>query len=160
MTAHPTSDEIDPLLGRLGAMPVRLDGLIRDHPDPAAWQRTVDDGWSAAQIVAHLRASDEILTPRIYQMLVRDDPPLPAFDERRWAEVAGYDALPVDVHFARMALRRYELLQLLRGLEPAAWARAGEHEEHGRVTIFALAAHIAGHEEEHLAQLEQVLGNG
>ena len=157
MDRLPAPEEIEPLLGRLGATPVRLDGLIRAHPDPVAWRRPVAEGWSAAQIVAHLRAADDILTPRIYQMLVRDDPPLPAFDDRRWADVMGYETVPMEAHFARMALRRYELLQLLRGLEPAAWARPGSHEEHGRITIFAVASHIAGHEEEHLSQLERAL---
>src|SRR5688572_28328213 len=46
--------------------------------------------WSAVDVMAHLRASDDILSPRLVAMLVREEPPLPAFDDRYWGEVMGY----------------------------------------------------------------------
>jgi hypothetical protein len=109
-------------------------------------------------VLVHLRASSEILTPRVTQMLTRDEPPLPAFDDRAWARVAGYRDMSGDALFARIALPRYELIQTLRRAGDAAWARTGIHERHGRITVAQVVAHIVAHEREHLDQIEALLG--
>ena len=115
------------------------------------------DAWSPLDILVHLRASDDILIPRVYQVLVRDNPPLPAFDERRWAEIAGYADAPADAHFARLVIRWYELIQLLRGLPDDAWHRTGDHETNGPITLEQIVNHLVGHAEEHIAQLDGLL---
>jgi hypothetical protein len=110
--------------------------------------------WSPAQVLAHLRAADDIQSIRAYMILARDEPPLPAFDERAWAEVAGYLTLhpraSLDIYFRR----RVELAHTLRGTAPANFNRAGMHETLGRLTLQALLKNLASHEEEHVAQLE------
>lgn len=108
-------------------------------------------------MLAHLRASNEILTPRVTQMLVRDGAPLPAFDERVWAGVAGYGDMSVEALFARIAMPRYELIQTLRRAGDAAWARTGHHEQHGRITVAQVVASIVAHEREHLDQINGLL---
>jgi len=87
-------------------------------------------------------------------ILARDEPPLPAFDERVWSEVAGYLTLhpraSLDLYFRR----RIELAHMLRGVALADFERAGRHETLGRLTLQALLENLASHEEEHVAQLE------
>lgn len=156
MPADDTSTTQD-LIRRLEDGITGLDRLLSGGIDRERWDTSVAEGWTPRQILAHVRASDEILTPRVYQMLVRDEPPLPAFDERRWCEVAGYESMPLDAVFARIAIRRYELVQLLRILPAEAWERAGIHEVSGRVTILQVLTHIAEHEEEHLAEIQGLL---
>ncbi|MCC6793419.1 MAG: DinB family protein, partial [Thermomicrobiales bacterium] len=129
-------------------------------PDRGVWTTDDDGGWTAHDVLVHLRASAEILTPRIMQILVRDVPPLPAFDERRWAEVGGFHAMSPDELFARIAIPRYELIQVLRRLGRDDWARTGLHEQHGKIGLEAIVAHLAGHEEEHLAQIRDLLAAG
>jgi hypothetical protein len=135
-----------------------LGRIVREHPDRAAWERATDDGWTALEALAHMRASAEILAPRILQILVRDHPPLAAFDERRWAEVGRFVTMSPDELFARIAIPRYELIRVLRGLDAEQWARTGLHEEHGEISLEAIASHLVGHEEEHLQQLRELLG--
>jgi hypothetical protein len=110
--------------------------------------------WSPAEVLAHLRAADDIQSIRAYMILARDEPPLPAFDERAWAEVAGYLTLhpraSLDIYFRR----RVELAHMLRGTAPANLNRVGTHETLGRLTLQALLENLASHEEEHVAQLE------
>ena len=40
-------------------------------------------------LFAHLRASDAILAPRVYQLLTRPGAPIAGYDERIWARVTG-----------------------------------------------------------------------
>jgi hypothetical protein len=153
MAASPASD----LIRRLEDGLTKLGRLVREHPNAEDWSGPQDNGWTAHDVLVHMRASSEILTPRIYQTLVRDHPPLPGFDDRRWAEVANYASMSFSDLFARIAIPRYELIETLRRLSPADWQRTGLHEEHGEISIEAIASHIAGHDEEHLAQIEELL---
>lgn len=151
---------IEELIRRLEDGLTELGRLVSAFTNPDDWLAARDGGWNARDVLAHLRASSEILTPRIYHILIRDNPPLPAFDERRWAEVAGYAALAAGDLFARIAIPRYELIQTLRRLSPADWQRTGRHEEHGDIALHAIVAHVAGHDEEHLIQIARLLQAG
>jgi hypothetical protein len=103
--------------------------------------------------MSHLRAANDILEPRLYQVLVRDSTPLIGFDERRWLEVARYDSLPVNDLLHTMMLKRKELVHALRGLSPEDWLRTGTHEVRGPMSVLDIAGQIADHEDEHLAQI-------
>ena len=147
-------DQIAALLERLLAMPERIAAAV------AGWElgqlRALGpvDGWSAAEILAHLRASDDIFAPRCYAVLTRDNPPLPDYDERRWAEVAGYSEARFAPSLTTFRLRRLELVSTLRRAAPADWLRSGTHETRGPLTLLALAESLVAHEEEHCAQLQ------
>jgi len=145
------------LIAALAEAPARITALFRAAGEAASAASPAPDEWSASDVLAHLRASDAILAPRLFQIAVRDDPALPAFDERRWAEVAGYAALSPAVLLEGYASRRAELVAMLCRLAPADWQRAGQHEVAGRVTLLDIARHLATHEAEHVAQLEAAL---
>src|SRR5439155_18076699 len=53
--------------------------------------------------------------------------------------------------------RRAEVLVLLRSLSPAEWQRAGVHLSRGRLTLADWVARLAGHDDNHVAQLRRVL---
>jgi hypothetical protein len=112
------------------------------------------DSWAAAEIVAHLRATDDILAYRVYAILVRDNPPMPAYDEQRWTEVARYGDVAVEDSLTMFTLRRAELIRTLRHIAPADWERMGTHETYGPQTLRAAVRKLADHEAEHCAQLE------
>jgi hypothetical protein len=124
----------------------------------ARWRARPDgSGWSAHEALAHLRASDEIQAPRLLQILVRDEPFLPGWDAGRWQEVAGYDGWPAADVVEAFLHRRRELLRALAALPAESWRRTGLHEERGALTLLAIAEGIAGHEREHLDQIEAAL---
>ena len=112
------------------------------------------DEWSPAEVLAHLRAADDIQSIRAYMILARDEPPLPAFDERAWVAVAGYLTLDPRASLDLYFRRRLELGRMLREAAPADFERVGMHETLGRLTLTALLERLARHEEEHVAQLE------
>jgi hypothetical protein len=143
-------------LAALADAPARLTALAR--AGSARWRRpAANGGWSAAVVLAHLRAADDVIAPRLLQIIARDEPPLIAFDERRWQDVACYDLLEPARSIATFAARREELLLALRRLPATAWQRVGSHEEHGRQTLLEVARSLTDHEAEHLAAIETLL---
>jgi len=155
--SFPDTDPYAELIRRLEDVSTALNRVSAEHPSGDAWSLKDDEGWSAHDVLAHMRASDDILIPRIYQLLTRDNPPLPAFDERRWAEIAGYGEVPAEAIFARIVIRWFELMQILRRLPADSWQRSGVHEVNGEITLEQIVNHLVGHAEEHLAQIESLL---
>ena len=152
----PTHDQVDNLLTRLAATPHAIAALFANHSD-AEIVAARESEWSAAEVLAHLRAADDIQSYRAYAALARDDAPMPAFDERRWAEVVGYAALPPRESAAVYAGKRAELVAMLRRITPQEWDRTFRHETLGDLTLWAQISNLVEHEEEHTAQLRDLL---
>lgn len=149
--------DLDDLVRRLSSVPRRITGVI-EGLSPTELHAAPAREWSIVEVLAHLRASDDILAYRIYCMLARDEPRLPAYDERRWAEVAGYTQTADPRGLLNVYIgRRAELIHLLRRISPAEWQRAGIHEDHGRITIADVATYLVKHEEEHCEQIDRLV---
>jgi hypothetical protein len=149
-----TGDQAQELMDRLAAVPERIARATAGRSDAVLQQATGADPWSVAAVFAHVRAADDIFAYRVYAMLTRDNPPLPAYDERRWAEVAGYAALPFLHSLAVFTGRRAELAAMLRPLAPPDWQRTGQHEQRGSLTVLDVVRVLVEHEEEHCAQIQ------
>lgn len=134
-------------------MRMAIDGL---PPEAVAWPPGPDE-WSAADLLAHVRASDAVLSPRVFQLLIRPSAPLAGFDERRWALVAGRANVPISGQLTAFQLHREELVGVLRTLTPNEWQLTGAHETRGALSIRDIATELASHELEHRAQLEDIL---
>ncbi len=149
-------DQTQHLLNRLSHIPERITQTVAGWSEAGLHTSSATDEWSAAAILAHLRASDDIITPRIYAMLVRDNPPLAAYDDRRWAEVTRYEQADFQTSLNLFTFRRAELVTMLRRIAPADWQRVGLHETHGLISILQVVTHLVEHEEEHCTQLEAI----
>jgi hypothetical protein len=142
------------LVERLRAAPVWLRAALSSAEARVA---VAPGEWGAGDIIVHVRAADAILSARVFQILVREGAPLPAFDERAWGELLLAAAIPLDQQVAEFSLRRAELVAVLRSLAPEQWAMAGQHELTGPVTVVHACGKIADHESEHRAQLEGIV---
>ena len=92
-------------------------------------------------------------------LLARDMPPLVAFDERHWAEIAGYAHKEIQQSLLLLTLRRSEVVAVLQQLSPEAWQRCGQHEIRGTMTILDIVQDLTAHEEEHCSQLENLFAS-
>jgi hypothetical protein len=153
----PTVADVTDLLERLEDAPARYATLLRGRDEVTLSARPDPESWTAREILAHVRAGDDLLTGRVYIVLVRENPPFMEVNERRWDEIAGYVEYPLDLLLDSYALRRRELLLTLRRIAPTDWKRTGEHAKRGRMTVYTIVKHISDHEREHLAQLEATL---
>lgn len=146
--------EPDQIVARLAALPGRISRAVAGWSNERLRAVPAAGEWSVADVLAHVRAADDIQSPRLLMILARDNPPLPAFDERRWAEVAGYADLDFAASLAAFTLRRAELVAALRRAAAEDWRRTGASEARGTVTLLDAARIVVEHEEEHCAQLE------
>lgn len=148
-----TEQEVANVLTRLTQTASNLAAIITAQDESTRTTSGVTGEWSASDIVAHLRAADDILSYRVYALLVRDKPLLPALDERVWAEIAGYTTMSIASSLTTFAARRAELVAALQRLPLSAWERTGVHDVNGPFTLWTLVQHLVAHEEEHCQQL-------
>jgi hypothetical protein len=158
MASVPTMMEIEGLLQRLAAAPLRYVAALSRLEDADSVSDMHDGEWSPAQVLAHVRAANDILEPRIFHVLVRENTPLLAYDDGVWAQVARYAMLPIIESLDTMRHKRKELVHMLKGISPEDWQRTGTHEVRGPMSVFELVSYVADHDEEHIAQIEASIG--
>jgi uncharacterized damage-inducible protein DinB len=149
-----TAETVEQLLIRLADVPVRIVRAVAGRSNEQISAVPAGGDWSAAEVLAHIRASDAIISYRAYAILTRDNPPLADYNERRWAEVAGYAREPFHESLRVFTLHRAELVNMLRQVRLEDWQRVGTHEVRGAVSLLGMMTYLVEHEEEHCAQLE------
>lgn len=149
-----TATEAAAILDRVVAIPDRLARLAQGLTTAQLRERPAPDEWSIAETLAHMRASDDIITPRIYVLLASDNPTFPSVDERLLAEQAGYAEMDFQTSLALFRLRRIEMVDMLRRRPLADWDRRGTHTAYGSFNLAYVLSHMAWHEEDHCAQME------
>jgi hypothetical protein len=148
-----TSSEIEKYLTLLEETPKRIElslaGLDASRLSLAPGLRQ----WSGVEILAHLRACEDLWSYSIYAMLAETQPILALLDERRWAKTTGYASLDFQTSFEIFKLKRAELLRVLRNLSEESWSRSATIEGRSH-TVFSQARRMALHEQEHCSHIE------
>ena len=145
-------------LALLAAAPARLAALLATVP-PALFARRPSPGkWSIQEIVAHLADDELVGAYRIRLILSAPGTEIQAFDQDRWAETGRYAATEPWRTLELFRVLREANLELWHRLTPAEWERAGVHAERGVESIRDIAQYYAGHDLNHFAQIERILG--
>jgi hypothetical protein len=150
--------EIDDVLRRLAAAPARFIGLLSRLEDADSVAPGPEGEWTPAEVVAHVRAANDIIEPRMFFILVRDNPPLLGYEEDRWLQLARYRSMPPLELLETMRAKRAELVYALRAIPAEDWDRTGTHEVRGPISVMDIARQVADHEDEHLDQIERAMG--
>ena len=138
-----------------GRLRTAIEGHTREElsrtPDPARW--------SALQILAHLADAEVVAAWRIRSILAADGVPLQPFDQNTWAAAFRYAESDPFESLQLFEANRAATLSLLGRVNPALHANHGMHAERGKETITHLLRLYAGHDLNHLAQIEKLLRN-
>jgi hypothetical protein len=149
--------ERDEILKSLRAGPLVLSRLVRELDEAAIRTRPTADAWAIVEVVAHLADTEERALGRTRAMLDEDRPALPAYDPDQLARDRNYLRASISDELARSSSLRAEQAELLASLADSQWQRQGVHEEHGRITVQQLAAHTAGEDADHFAQIARMI---
>jgi hypothetical protein len=141
----------------LSATASRLQELADSLGESRIGQPIAPGKWSPQQILIHLADCELAFGFRYRQALAEDHHVVQPFDQDKWAgSYAAYDAGQALDTFA--ALRRWNLA-LIQKLTPEQLSKAVMHPERGQETILGLIEISAGHDINHLRQLEGVVKN-
>jgi DinB superfamily len=141
----------------LAEAPDRLRTLVERAPASALTWKPTPEAWSIAEIAAHLADAEIVGAWRIRSVLAQDNVPLQAYDQNAWASAFRYGDVPAADSVALFGVLRQATLRLLRTVDPARHQHAGLHAERGRENIPHLMRLYAGHDLNHLAQIERLL---
>ena len=136
----------------LSTMPRRLEEIAASLGESAINRKPHSNKWSAREILVHLADTELTFGFRYRQALGEDNHVIQPFDQDRWARSYA-------VYGAQQALRTYAALRdwnlvLIRSLTPEQMSRPLRHPERGEMTLRTLVETAAGHDLNHLRQLE------
>jgi tRNA-binding protein len=113
--------------------------------------------WSIAQIVTHLSDAEIVAAYRFRMILAHPGTPIQAFDQNDWAREMHYESRDAHASLALFTAVRRSLLSLVRSLADDQLDRYGMHAERGQESVRALISLYAGHDLNHLGQIERLL---
>jgi uncharacterized damage-inducible protein DinB len=144
----------DPLL-TIEATASRLTALV-DRVGHDNWNRPPAEGkWSTHQILCHLTDTEIVFAFRLRQALAEAHHVIQPFDQDMWAGTyAAYDT-PAALAVFR-AVRGWNI-SLIRKVTPAELSRPLTHPERGEMTFQVVIETMAGHDLNHIAQIDSIL---
>jgi hypothetical protein len=110
--------------------------------------------WSARAIFSHVADAEIGIGFRVRQALAEEDHRIQPFDQDLWAR--WYGAAQADLAIASHAALRAWNLNLFRSLGPNELARVTHHPERGDESVDRMIRMLAGHDLNHLGQLEAI----
>ena len=138
------------------ATPGRLRKLVRGLPSSRLKRRPAPGKWSIAEILAHLADTELVGGNRIRTILGAPGAKIQAFDQDDWARSMRYREQDARQSLEAFCVLRERNLALLRSLTPRQWKQYGMHQERGKETVARVAEMFAGHDLNHLKQIEKL----
>ena len=114
--------------------------------------------WSIAEIVAHLADVEIVASWRMRAILGANGTPIQPFDQDAWASVFQYAERDPKDSLEVFRVLRENNLAMLQALPRESWDNYGMHAERGKETIAHLARMFAGHDTNHILQVERIAG--
>jgi DinB family protein len=120
-------------------------------------KRPAPDKWSVTEILAHLADSEIVVGWRMRSILGASGTPIQAFDQDAWVAAGHYAKRDPRKCLEQFRVAREANLALLKSLSPEQWKHFGMHAERGQETIEHITRMMAGHDINHLRQIEGIL---
>ncbi len=151
---------IEQVLTLLAETPPRIAALTTGLAPAQLHTAPNHDGWSANDVLAHLRACADVWGNCIATMIAQDTPTLRAVNPLTWIKKTDYPELEFRPSLRSFASQRADLLAVLEPLRHEAWSRAATVTGAGKVlerTVLFYAQCLARHERQHVKQVERIV---
>lgn len=139
------------------AAPKKLALLLKGKTGKQLMRRPAPDKWSVAEIVAHLADAELAISWRIRQILSKNAVPIQAYDQDQWSKTFDYAHRDPRLSLANFRALREANLALLKSVPRKLWDNYGVHEERGNESISHVVHMVAGHDLNHLQQIQRIL---
>ena len=135
----------------------KLARLIQGVPTAKLRKRPAPDKWSVAEILAHLADGEIVIGWRMRSILGAPGTPVQAYDQNAWAIAGHYEKRDPRKSIEQHRVVREANIALLKSLSPEQWKHYGQHAERGQESIEHIVRMIAGHDINHIRQIEHIL---
>jgi uncharacterized damage-inducible protein DinB len=137
------------------ATPALIENLI-ERRDAGTLNRIPAPGkWSIRDILSHLADCEIVFAFRLRQALAEHHHVIQPFDQDAWA--ATYDRNDAPQALAVFSVVRRWNVALVQRMSAADLARTLNHPERGDMTVKVVVDTMAGHDINHLGQIEKIL---
>jgi len=119
-------------------------------------KRPAPGKWSIAEILAHLADTEVVGSWRMRIVLSQNGAPLHAFDQDTWASTFNYQKSDAKRSLETFRTLRENNLAMLKKVPKELWENYGQHTERGQEKISHIVHMFAGHDLNHLGQVEQI----
>jgi hypothetical protein len=141
----------------LSATPRRMGVLLRGVSANKLRWKPAPDKWSIGEILAHLADTEVTFGFRLRLVLGSNGTRIQAFDQDVWATNFRYEQQDPRGSFQAYRAQRAHNIRLLRLLPRGMGTYYGVHEERGKETISRMTEMMAGHDINHLRQIESLM---
>jgi len=139
------------------ATPKKLAVLLKKSAGKKLTQRPQADKWSIAEIVAHLAESEIVIGYRLRMMLAANGILIQVVDQDAWQSNARYLQTNMGKALQLFKVIRACNVAMLKSLPKKQWNCYGVHQERGKETVSRVVEMYAGHDVNHLLQIERIL---
>jgi hypothetical protein len=122
---------------------------LKWRPEPAKW--------SIAEIIAHLADAEVVASWRMRSVIGENGITIQPFDQDAWASVFDYRERDARRSLELFSVLRENNLAMLKEIPRATWDNYGMHLERGKESIAHLTRMFAGHDTNHLLQIERIV---
>jgi len=135
-----TAQQLEKLAGQLGP------GRVDQAPAPGKW--------SARDVLCHLADCEIVFAFRLRQALAEPYHTIQPFDQDLWAST--YSQMTAAAALATFETVRRWNIALLQAVPPEALSKKLTHPERGEMTFQTVVETMAGHDLNHLQQIERI----
>lgn len=122
---------------------------LKWRPEPAKW--------SISEIIAHLADAEIVASWRMRSVIGENGITIQPFDQDAWASAFEYQERDAKRSLELFRVLRENNLAMLGEISKDTWENYGMHLERGKETIAHLARMFAGHDTNHVLQIEGIV---
>lgn len=135
----------------------KMTRLIKGVSTAKLRKRPAPQKWSVAEILAHLADVEIVIGWRMRSILGAPGTPVQAYDQNAWVVSGHYEKRDPRKSIEIHRVLREANLALLKSLSPEQWKQYGQHAERGQESIEQIVRMVAGHDINHIHQIERAL---
>jgi hypothetical protein len=141
----------------LKSTPKKLATLIYGVDKKNLYKKPLPKKWSVAEIIAHLAETELVLGWRYRSVAEKNGVIIQSFNQDEWVKNSSYGKLDVFAMLSMFGVLRNANIKFLTGLPKSKLKNYGMHQERGKETIIHIMNMEAGHDVNHLKQIEVIL---
>ena len=138
----------------------KIDKAISRLNKKALRRRPGKGKWSITEILAHLTDAELAAGWRLRSILARNGTTIQGFDQDAWAQTFRYADREPKQSLKMFRVLRANNLALLESVPRELWKNHGVHSERGKEKVVHIVRQLAGHDLNHLMQIEQLSKSG